>query len=121
MYSPQLLNHFEHPRNGGEITGADASVRVENPVCGDVLELSIKISDGRITAARFKAKGCVPSMACGSLLTEMTTGLSVAEAASIRREDVIKAIGGLPEASSHAAQLAVDALRTALAKSSANE
>ena len=114
MYSPQLLDHFEHPRNVGNLAGASAQVRVENPVCGDILELAIRIDDGRICEIRFRAKGCVPAMACGSLITEMANGRTVEEAASIRRRDLVQSIGGLPEASGHAAQLAIDALKAVL-------
>ncbi len=80
MYSPQVLDHFEHPRNAGELTNADARVRVENPVCGDILELAILVVGGRIDAVRFLAKGCVPAMACGSLITEMISGKTIEEA-----------------------------------------
>jgi nitrogen fixation NifU-like protein len=111
MYSPQLLDHFEHPRNAGELTDADARVRVENPACGDILELSIRVVDGRIEEVRFLAKGCVPAMACGSLITEMISGKTMQEANAIGREAVAREIGGLPAASGHAAQLAVDAVR----------
>jgi len=116
MYSPQLLDHFEHPRNVGDLADADARVRVENPVCGDILELSIKVLDGRIGEVRFRAKGCVPAMACGSLITEMAAGKILAEAGAIEREIVVREIGGLPSASGHAAQLAVDALKAVLRK-----
>ena len=114
MYSPQLLDHFEHPRNAGELTNADAHVRVDNPVCGDILELFAKVREGAITEIRFKAKGCVPAMACGSLITEMAKGKSLAEAGAISRKEVVERIGGLPAASGHAAQLAIDALRALL-------
>jgi nitrogen fixation NifU-like protein len=111
MYSSQLLEHFEHPRNAGDLPHPDAHVRVENPVCGDILELSANVREGRIRDIRFKAKGCVPAMACGSLITELALGKTRKEANLIGREEVVKKIGGLPEASGHAAQLAVDALR----------
>ncbi len=114
MYSPRLLDHFEHPRNVGELANPDAHVRVENPACGDILELFAKVSDSRITEIRFKAKGCVPAMACGSLITEMVSGKSLDEVRAISREAVIEQIGGLPPASGHAAQLAIDALRALL-------
>ncbi len=116
MYSPQLLDHFEHPRNTGDLVDADARVRVENPACGDILELSIRVVGGRVGEVRFRAKGCVPAMACGSLITEMIAGKTIHEASAIRREAVVKGIGGLPPASGHAAQLAVDALRALLQK-----
>src|SRR5450631_2712882 len=105
MYSSQVLDHFEHPRNAGELAEADARARVENPACGDILELSIRVIGGRIHEIRFRAKGCVPAMACGSLITEMVAGKSVQEAGAIDKEAVVEEIGGLPEASGHAAQL----------------
>ena len=116
MYSSQLLDHFEHPRNAGDLRDADARVRVENPACGDILELSIKVADGRVGEIRFLAKGCVPAMACGSLVSEMVTGKTIQEAGAIAKDAVVKEIGGLPSASGHAAQLAVDALRAVLEK-----
>ena len=116
MYSPQVLDHFEHPRNAGELAEADARVRVENPACGDILELAIRVVGGRIDAVRFLAKGCVPAMACGSLITEMIAGNTVQQASAISREAVAKEIGGLPQASGHAAQLAVDAVRALVEK-----
>ena len=116
MYSTQLLDHFEHPRNAGELTDANARVRVENPACGDILELAIRVVAGRIDAVRFLAKGCVPAMACGSLITEMIAGRTIQEASAISKEAVVKEIGGLPSASGHAAQLAVDAARAVVKK-----
>jgi nitrogen fixation NifU-like protein len=113
-YSPQLLDHFEHPRNVGEVEGADACVELENPACGDIMRLSLKLEAGRITQARFRTRGCVPSIACGSALTEMLEGKSVAEARALRREDVVAAVGGLETASQHASHLAMDALAVAL-------
>lgn len=115
MYSAELLDHFQNPRNVGDVRSPDASVEIENPVCGDVIRLSLKLQDGRITEIRFKAKGCVPAMACGSALTELAQGKTVTEARLLKRDDVIKAVGSLPSASTHAAQLALDALSAALA------
>jgi nitrogen fixation NifU-like protein len=114
MYSAQLLDHFQNPRHAGEIANADAAVQIENPVCGDVLRLSLKVNAGRIIDARFKAKGCVPAMACASALTELIVGKTLDETRSLNREQVIAAVGGVPQASAHAAQLAIDALSTAL-------
>lgn len=114
MYSAQLLDHFQNPRNPGEIAGADAAAEIENPACGDVLRLSLKISSGRITHAQFKAKGCVAAIACGSALTELLAGKTLSEARNLRREDILRAVGGLPQASTHAAHLALDALSAAL-------
>jgi nitrogen fixation protein NifU and related proteins len=114
MYSAQLLDHFQNPRNAGQVLNPDAYARVENPACGDILELSIKMSDGRISEVRFRAKGCVPAMACGSALTELVQGRTVEEAQKVCREDVVQAVGGLPETNIHASHLAIDALMAAL-------
>jgi nitrogen fixation protein NifU and related proteins len=114
MYTSQLLDHFQNPRNAGELLGADVAVEIENPVCGDRLRLTLKASGGRITRAQFKAKGCVAAIACGSALTELITGKTTEEAYRLKREDVSAAVGGLPQASTHAAQLALDALAAAL-------
>ncbi|MGC2110275.1 MAG: iron-sulfur cluster assembly scaffold protein [Candidatus Korobacteraceae bacterium] len=114
MYSSELLDHFEHPRNSGELPDADRQVRVQNPACGDILELSAKIEEGRISELRFRAKGCVPAMACASAVTELAAKKSIEEAAAITREDIVRAVGNLPPASGHAAQLALDALRALL-------
>ncbi|HXE91402.1 MAG TPA: iron-sulfur cluster assembly scaffold protein [Terriglobales bacterium] len=114
MYSPQLLDHFEHPRNVGEIADADARAEVENPACGDLMLLTLKVVDGRIMDVRYRTRGCVPSIACGSLLTEWLRGKSLAEARALRREQIVEGIGGLPNESLHASHLVVDALRAAL-------
>jgi nitrogen fixation protein NifU and related proteins len=114
MYSAQLLDHFQNPRHAGDISAADAIAEIENPVCGDMLRLSVQISAGRITEIGFRAKGCVPSMACASALTELVQGKTFDEARAIDRASLIAAVGGLPQASTHAAQLALDALATVL-------
>jgi len=114
MYSAKLLDHFQNPRNPGEVPDPDAVAEIENPACGDVLRLSLKVKSGRITEIRFKAKGCVPSMACASALTELVADHSPDESRALKRETVISAVGGLPQASTHAAQLALDALQVAL-------
>ncbi|MGA2569270.1 MAG: iron-sulfur cluster assembly scaffold protein [Terracidiphilus sp.] len=116
MYSPKVLDHFEHPRNAGAVANADASARIENPACGDVLELTVKAVKGRIAEIRFKAKGCVAAMACGSAVTELVSGKTVDEARKLSREELLRAVGGLPPASSHASHLAMDALAAVLEK-----
>ena len=116
MYSPQLLDHFENPRNPGEVASPDAVVQVQNPACGDILKLSMKISNGHIAEIRFLAKGCVPAMACASAVTELVKGKTVGAALQLRREELVQAVGFLPEASHHASYLAMDALAAALNK-----
>ena len=114
MYSPQLLDHFQNPRNAGEVEEADASAQIENPACGDVLRLSLKLEGDRIADIRFRAKGCVPAMACASAVTELAKGLSVAEARQLRREELLQKVGGVPKASTHATHLAMDTLKVLL-------
>lgn len=114
MYSPELLDHFEHPRNAGEMAHPDAWAQLENPACGDILKLFLKVIDGRISEIRFLAKGCVPTIACASALTELVKGRRVQESRELRREDIVAAVGGLPQASFHASHLAMDALAAVL-------
>ncbi len=114
MYSARLLDHFQNPRNPGEIANPDAVAEVENPACGDVLRLTLRIHSGRIAEIRFKAKGCVPSMACASALTELIAGKTLTESRALQRDTLIAAVDGLPQASTHAAQLALDTLAAAL-------
>jgi nitrogen fixation NifU-like protein len=114
MYSPQVLDHFEHPRNTGEVRNPNASAQVENPACGDVLKLTLRIADGRVEEIRFRAQGCVSTIACASQLTELVQGRTLAEARRLRREELVRALGGLPSASTHASHLAIDTLSAAL-------
>ena len=103
-----------NPRNAGELADADAVAEQVNPVCGDRLRLSLRVREGRIEAARFLAYGCPPTLACGSALAEMLEGRTVEEAARTTRDEITKALGGLPSRKQHAAALAVETLREAL-------
>lgn len=114
VYSAELLDHFQNPRNAGEVANADASAQLENPACGDILKLTLKLEGERIVDIRFLAKGCVPAMACGSAITELAKGKTVDMARQLSREELIAKVGGLPEASGHAAHLAIDTLRALL-------
>lgn len=111
MYSERLLDHFTRPRNAGELPEANAKVEVSNPVCGDVLRLAAVVENGTIREVRFLCRGCTASIACASLLTEMVTGKEMRELGAVTAGSLAEAIGGLPEASFHAAQLAADGLR----------
>lgn len=115
MFSEALLDHFKNPRNAGELPGASATAEVSNPVCGDILKLSARVVDGRIAEARFLCRGCTTSIACASLLTEKITGLSLPEARRLTPEILSEALGGLPQATFHGAQLAAEALSVLLA------
>jgi nitrogen fixation NifU-like protein len=114
VYSPQVLDHFEHPRNPGLVNAPNATAQVENPACGDVLKLTARILRERIVEIKFLAKGCVPAMACASALAGFLEGKTLAEAAALKREDLVQRLGGLPEASTHASHLAIDALKALL-------
>jgi nitrogen fixation NifU-like protein len=116
MYSEQVLDHFQNPRGVGDLENATVSVEVQNPACGDVMRLSLRVENGRVAEARFKAKGCVPAIACGSKLVEVLSGMEVSQTHGIRRERLVDDLGGLPEASQHASSLAMDALKMALGK-----
>lgn len=115
-YSQQVLDHFENPRNVGDLPGADAEARLEHPVCGDIMNLAIKLVNGRIAQVRYRTRGCVASIAAGSCLTGMIQGKSVQEAAAIKREQLVEELGGLTNASMHASHLAVDTLARVLDK-----
>jgi nitrogen fixation NifU-like protein len=114
MHNPTLMDHFQHPRNVGELAHATAKAMVENPGCGDILLLSVRLEEGRVAEARFKAKGCVAAMAAGSALTELVTGKTVAELAALGVADVDAALGGLIPESKHVARLCVDTVRKLL-------
>lgn len=116
MYSSAVLDHFKSPHNAGELPGATCIVEVSNPVCGDILQLSVRIADGRIAEARFKTRGCVTSIACSSLLTDLLAGLTISDAREITPEQVSQQLGGLSPATFHGAQLACDAVEALAAK-----
>ena len=115
-YSETVMDHFERPRNNGELPDANAVGYMTNPVCGDALLLMLRIEDGRIAEARWQSDGCAASIAASSLLSELVQGKTVEEAAAITREAVVDALGGLPLSKLHASVLAADALHHALAK-----
>ena len=111
MYSAKLLDHFQNPRNVGELDDADVQAEVSNPICGDILKLSAKVRDGRIDEIRYLTRGCTASIAVGSALTEILTGLRTDQLNSVNREQVEQAVGGLSNESKHAAVLAIDAVK----------
>lgn len=113
-YSETFRDHIAHPRNAGELPDANAIAEETNPVCGDRLRLSLRMHDGRIETARFLAYGCPATLACGSALAEMLEGISIAEARAIKKDEIIKAVGGLPARKHHAAALAIETLQSAL-------
>ncbi|HEY6387606.1 MAG TPA: iron-sulfur cluster assembly scaffold protein [Candidatus Acidoferrum sp.] len=116
VYSELVLDHFRNPRNAGRLANASAEVQATNPVCGDILQLAVRVESGAIVEARFLCRGCTTSIACASLLTERLTASTVAAARAITAETISEALGGLPPATLHGAQLAADALNLVLSK-----
>ncbi len=125
-YREALVDHFEHPRNAGAMEDADAEGFVTNPVCGDSMRLFLRIegsiegsidgdSDERIAAASFLTSGCPASIATSSVATELLTGLTLAEAEALTRDDFAEAVGGLPKPKLHCSVLAHAAVRNAIA------
>ena len=114
MFSDAVLDHFQNPRNAGELAAASAKIEVSNPVCGDVLQLAVRLEGERIAEARFLCRGCTTSIACASLLTEQLRGKTLAEAHALSAESLSHSLGGLPAATFHGAELAADAIATML-------
>ncbi len=120
MFSEAVLDHFRNPRNAGELPGATATVEVSNPVCGDILKLAARVLGGRIVEVRFLCRGCTTSIACASLLTEQLRDRGLPEARNITADSLSVALGGLPTATFHGAQLAADALTALLQRVTAS-
>ena len=117
MYPDALLDHFQNPRNVGELTPPAVTVEVSNPACGDILRLSARFENGVVLEARYKVRGCTASIAAGSALTEWMTGKSKLELRTFHPSLIEDAVGGLEPASKHAAALCVDALKQLLRNS----
>jgi len=116
MFSEMVLEHFQRPRNAGELAGATAVVEVSNPVCGDVLRLAVIVEAGVVREARFLCRGCTASIASASVLTEKMKGRGVSELKEMQATEIAAELGGLPPASFHAAQLAEDGVKAILSK-----
>ena len=112
-YSEIFKDHIANPRNAGELPHCNAVAEETNPVCGDRLRLSLRVTDGRIEAARFLAYGCPPTLACGSVMAEMIKGMTIEDAMKLTRQDLAAAVGGLSTRKQHAAALAIETLRRA--------
>ncbi len=114
MYSDVVQDHFEHPRNVGMLENADAEAEVMNPACGDIMRLYLRVDDDRIVEARFQTQGCPAAIAAGSISTEMLVGLTLEDAADLKREAVNDALGGLPPQKVHSSVLVEDAVKAAM-------
>lgn len=114
MYSPKVMDHFQNPRNVGEMPDADAVGKAGSPSCGDILRLYLKIENDRVSRASFKTFGCGAAIATSSILTELVQGKSLGELAALTNAQVAEALGGLPPIKMHCSVLAEQALRSAL-------
>jgi nitrogen fixation NifU-like protein len=114
MYSDLVMEHFRNPRNVGEVDDPDGVGEIGNPVCGDVMRLTIKVADGRIADIKFKTFGCGAAVATSSMVTEMVMGKTLDEALEVSNRAVAEALGGLPPAKMHCSNLAADALHIAV-------
>src|SRR5579872_5997969 len=116
MYSERLIEHFQNPRNVGELPAPAVTVEVSNPACGDILRLSARFDNDVVVEARYKVRGCTASIAAGSALTEWMLGKTRAELGAFQPDIVDEAVGGLPAASKHAAVLCGDGINRLLAR-----
>ena len=114
MYSDKVMEHFQNPRNVGEIENADGVGTVGNPVCGDLMTIYIKVKDDKIEDIKFKTFGCGAAIATSSMVTEMAMGKTLEEAMKITRNDVAENLEGLPPVKMHCSNLAADALHAAI-------
>jgi nitrogen fixation NifU-like protein len=114
MYTDLVMDHFTNPRNVGEIEDADGVGQIGNPVCGDVMRISIAVDADHIKDVKFKTFGCGAAVATSSMVTEMVMGKTLEEAADISNKAVAEALGGLPPNKMHCSNLAADALHLAI-------
>jgi nitrogen fixation NifU-like protein len=113
-YSELVIEHFQNPRNVGVIEDADGMGKMGSPVCGDLMEIYIKINNNHIADIKFRTFGCGAAIASGSMASEMIKGKSLAEAEALTDEDVARALGGLPEKKMHCSNLAASTLHNAI-------
>ena len=115
QYSEKTLDHFRNPRNVGTLEGENVAMgRVGNPVCGDLMEIYIRVEDDRIKDITFKTFGCGSAVATSSMITELVKGMTLDEAMKVTKGNVADALDGLPPIKMHCSNLAADALHAAI-------
>jgi len=114
VYTEKVMEHFNNPRNVGEVENPDGVGEVGNPICGDMMKITIRVENDRIADAKFKTLGCAAAIAVSSMATEMAKGQKLDDVLKITREQVAEQLGGLPPVKLHCSSLAVDGLRKAI-------
>lgn len=114
MYSEEVMEHFMHPRNVGEIPDADGVGEVGNPACGDLMWIYIKVAKDKIKDIKFKTLGCAAAIATSSKVTELAKGMALDDAMMMSNKEIVESLGGLPPVKVHCSLLAVDALKEAI-------
>ncbi len=115
MYTKQVMDHFENPRNVGEIPDANGIGEVGNAKCGDIMRIYLKIQNGIIADVKFKTYGCASAIATSSIATEMIKGQPIEKAIELSNKAVVEALGGLPTHKIHCSVLAEQAIKAAVA------
>jgi nitrogen fixation NifU-like protein len=113
-YSDLVVEHFQNPRNAGEMESPDGEATKANPVCGDRMRVMIRVTDGKIGEVRWQTRGCPPAIATSSVASEMVVGWPLEKVEALTREEIAEAVGGLPKDKIHCSVLAADALRAAI-------
>ncbi|OIO07064.1 iron-sulfur cluster assembly scaffold protein [Candidatus Falkowbacteria bacterium CG_4_9_14_3_um_filter_36_9] len=113
-YSKKVIEHFRHPHNQGMIKDADAIGEAGNPRCGDMMKIYLKIKDNIIKDVKFETLGCAAAIAVSSALTDRVNGSTLAKVKKIKKEDIVKDLGGLPLIKIHCSMLALEALHKAI-------
>jgi nitrogen fixation NifU-like protein len=114
FYNPKIVDHFSNPHNYGKMDNPDAIGRAGNPICGDVMEIFIKVKNNKITDIKFQTLGCAAAIATSSMITDLAKGKTLEQASNITREDVAGSLGGLPPIKMHCSNLAAEALHNAI-------
>lgn len=120
IYTKKVINTFKHPHNFGKIKNPDGIGKVGNPVCGDVMWIYIKVGNpsaglrARIKDIKFETFGCVAAISTSSIITDLVKGKTIKEALKLKKDDIVKSLGGLPKIKYHCSVLAIDALHKAI-------
>lgn len=114
MYNETVMDHFQNPRNTGDMPDPDGIGSVGNPACGDVMKVFIRVAEGRVAEITYQTFGCAAAIACSSMASELIKGKTLEEAGALTRDEVAQALGGLPEKKMACSNLAPDAIRAAI-------